>query len=130
MKQNQVIEIMKKESYLDDRELFVKTQVKQVRRVNPKNPDRPITSTFSAEAYLSVGKDTLYLVQHGMLGKPQKVLFEAPFSDVTVFEITKGPMGLSKDVQIANHEARFQMLVMHKNKEQLEIVQQAVLLKQ
>jgi hypothetical protein len=127
MKQNQVIEVMKGESYLDDRELFVKTQVKQVRRVNPKNPDRPITSAFSAEAYLSICEDKLYLVQHGMLGKPQKVLFEAAFSDLTVFEITKGPMGLSKDVQIANHEARFQMIVMHKNKDKLEKVQQAAL---
>ncbi len=52
MKQNQVIEIMKKESYLDDRELFVKTQVKQVRRMNPKESDRPYHQHVSAEAYL------------------------------------------------------------------------------
>lgn len=129
MKSDLVIELMKSQSYLDERELYVKTQVKQVRRVNPKNPDRPTTTPFSAEAYLSIGKDKLFLIQHGMLGKPQKVLFEALFADLISFEISKGPLGLSKDVQIANHEARFQMLVMHKNKDMLEKVQRVALKK-
>lgn len=82
-----------------------------------------MTTAFVAEAYLTVCEDRLYLVRHGMLGKPNTLLFEADFSDLIDFEIKKGPMGLSKDVQIANHEMRYQMLVMHKNKDMLEAIQ-------
>jgi hypothetical protein len=127
MKKDQVVQLLKAKSYLDDRLLFVKTQVKQIRKINPKNPERPITTSFSAEAYLAIGEDTLYLVQHGMLGKPNKLLFEARFTDLISFEISKGPMGLSKDVQIANHEVRYQMLVMHKNKDMLEKMHEVAL---
>jgi hypothetical protein len=127
MKKDQVVQLLKAKSYLDDRLLFMKTQVKQIRKINPKNPERPITTSFSAEAYLAIGEDTLYLVQHGMLGKPNKLLFEARFTDLISFEISKGPMGLSKDVQIANHEVRYQMLVMHKNKDMLEKMHEVAL---
>jgi hypothetical protein len=127
VKKDQVVQLLKAKSYLDDRLLFMKTQVKQIRKINPKNPERPITTSFSAEAYLAIGEDTLYLVQHGMLGKPNKLLFEARFTDLISFEISKGPMGLSKDVQIANHEVRYQMLVMHKNKDMLEKMHEVAL---
>lgn len=36
MKKDQVVQVLKAKSYLDERMLYVKTQVKQVRKVNPK----------------------------------------------------------------------------------------------
>jgi hypothetical protein len=120
MKKEEIIDILKAANQIDDRNLFVKAQVRQSLKIDPKNPKRPLRLTENFEAYLSICNNKLYLIQHSMMGKPIKVRFESEFKDLIAFEMKKGPLGLSKDVQIANHEMRYQMLVMLKNKEQAQ----------
>jgi hypothetical protein len=115
--------VLKDKGWLDNRELAVKVKVKQVRKINPDNPDRPLSYAFQAEAYLTISGDKVYMIQHGMLGKPQKVLLEGTIGDMVAFDVDKGPMGLSKSVQVANHEARYQMIVMKKYGDMLEKMQ-------
>jgi len=120
MNKEEVIELLKDAKQLDDRHLFVKTQVKQSLKIDPKTPNRPLRLAENFEAYLTICGQKLFLIQHSMMGKPTKVRFEAHFGDLIAFEMKKGPLGLSKDVQIANHEMRYQMLVMLKNKDQAQ----------